>query len=652
MINLRAIVLTSYLLLLCGILPATAQQGMQNVPPGLPLATSNMTFAVSKTGSNSNPCTTGSPCLTWQHAVAVVSGYNWNNLYFPTINGGNGTYNEQILLPALLNCPNGGVINGNTGSPSSIVIADIGTSYAISLAPNSAWTVQGIKTSGTYGGYNVGGSAALTLLSIDIGGALTHEALMIPLTGAIGATGTTINVSATTASYFIFIRGAAILDTSTITFANAITLSAALVSLDSTVAFLGFAGTHMVNGSNVTITGGQPPLGVNNGGFFEAGTNTLVDGVTLNRNNFPGTTKGQSVDNWSIFQSDLLYTTASPATGATVTVGGGVKRLIVTSAALAALTVVMPPSPYDADRFTVSSLSVITALTLSTSDGSTMAALPTTIQAGQSYEFIFDAAIGFWEPIGSAGTNSYVTADANGVVTVSSASGQDLNFVAGDGNVSVTTARAPAGADANFNFDATATGGKEFSFTSSGSASSFGPGAFSVFDDNDNYGISTYYNSGGGVNATVFNNTEVLCWDASSQFAVPGSCDTGVARNGTNTLEVNNGTKGTLAALKASSLQSNTRISIGTVPTGTTGSCSASGFVGGATAGKFTAPLCAAGTIILSGLPTAPNGYTCNAQDQTTPADFLRQTANSVSSVTFGATTALNDVIVFQCTGW
>lgn len=90
----------------------------------------------------------------------------------------------------------------------------------------------------------------------------------------------------------------------------------------------------------------------------------------------------------------------------------------------------------------------------------------------------------------------------------------------------------------------------------------------------------------------------------------------------------------------------------GSVPTGTTGSCVASAFTGGATAGKFSAAVCAAGTIILSGLPAAPNGYTCTAQDQTTPADTLKQTANTVTSVTFTATTVAADVVAFQCMAW
>lgn len=93
-------------------------------------------------------------------------------------------------------------------------------------------------------------------------------------------------------------------------------------------------------------------------------------------------------------------------------------------------------------------------------------------------------------------------------------------------------------------------------------------------------------------------------------------------------------------------------IAKGAVPTGNTGSCTASSFTGGTTAGKFSAAICAGGTFILSGLPTAPNGYTCTAQDQTTPADTLKQTANTVTSVTFTATTVAADVVAFQCMAW
>ena len=87
-------------------------------------------------------------------------------------------------------------------------------------------------------------------------------------------------------------------------------------------------------------------------------------------------------------------------------------------------------------------------------------------------------------------------------------------------------------------------------------------------------------------------------------------------------------------------------------PTLTTGACSGSAAAGGLIAGKFTAATCTATTYIISGLPTAPTGYTCGAWDQTTPADTLVQTANSTTSATLTATTVASDVIVFSCMGW
>lgn len=93
-------------------------------------------------------------------------------------------------------------------------------------------------------------------------------------------------------------------------------------------------------------------------------------------------------------------------------------------------------------------------------------------------------------------------------------------------------------------------------------------------------------------------------------------------------------------------------VSTGTVPTVTTGTCAASAPAGGAMAGKFTAPVCAAGTIILSGLPAATTGLTCDAHDLTTPANALNQTAYTTTSVTFTATTTAGDEIDWKCVGW
>lgn len=99
-------------------------------------------------------------------------------------------------------------------------------------------------------------------------------------------------------------------------------------------------------------------------------------------------------------------------------------------------------------------------------------------------------------------------------------------------------------------------------------------------------------------------------------------------------------------------IQSGSYVSTGSAPVLSSGSCTGTSWTGGSTAGTFAAPLCAAGTIVLSGLPTAPNGYTCVAQDQTTPADTLKQTANSATSCTLTGTTASADVIAIAAMAW
>ncbi len=89
-------------------------------------------------------------------------------------------------------------------------------------------------------------------------------------------------------------------------------------------------------------------------------------------------------------------------------------------------------------------------------------------------------------------------------------------------------------------------------------------------------------------------------------------------------------------------------ISGGTAPTLTTGGCSGSSWVGGATVGQFTAATCSAAGYVLSGLPTAPNGYVCSAWDMTTPDDTLVQTHNTTRSCTLKSTTVSGDTIVVQ----
>jgi hypothetical protein len=105
----------------------------------------------------------------------------------------------------------------------------------------------------------------------------------------------------------------------------------------------------------------------------------------------------------------------------------------------------------------------------------------------------------------------------------------------------------------------------------------------------------------------------------------------------------------------AVSLRSPLHVATGTVPTGTTGTCVASSFAGGATAGTFSAAICTAtNTFVLSALPAAPTGYSCDATDRTTSTSKLRQTASSTTSATFtvDVATVAADVVTFKCLGY
>ena len=97
-------------------------------------------------------------------------------------------------------------------------------------------------------------------------------------------------------------------------------------------------------------------------------------------------------------------------------------------------------------------------------------------------------------------------------------------------------------------------------------------------------------------------------------------------------------------------------ISVGTKFT--TSGCSVSSTTGGATAGKFTvgANTCTV-VVTLNGATgvTAPNGWACTANDETSTTVFaIQQTASNATTASFSipATAGATDVINFGCTGY
>jgi hypothetical protein len=116
---------------------------------------------------------------------------------------------------------------------------------------------------------------------------------------------------------------------------------------------------------------------------------------------------------------------------------------------------------------------------------------------------------------------------------------------------------------------------------------------------------------------------------------------------------------GTLASLVVTDGTTSSSFSLtGTLPT-LTGTCAvvAGTRLGGATAGSFVVPAgnCAATTTVIVAMPTATNGWACDAHDITTDASIWNQTATAAASVTFTVRTATAnaaDVVVWKCMGY
>lgn len=156
-------------------------------------------------------------------------------------------------------------------------------------------------------------------------------------------------------------------------------------------------------------------------------------------------------------------------------------------------------------------------------------------------------------------------------------------------------------------------------------------------------GGTSYLSIGNGATGgAATTSTGVLGWTAGLASA---AFDTGWSRvTGGNAVAAGNGTAGD------SSAQVQARFYTASGSQGAnTGTCAINTPVGGQVAGQWKANgACAGGTVILA-MPTASNGWACSAQDMTTPADTIKQTATGASSVTFTATMAGNDVVAYQC---
>ncbi|MDR3519291.1 MAG: right-handed parallel beta-helix repeat-containing protein [Candidatus Pacebacteria bacterium] len=116
--------------------------------------------------------------------------------------------------------------------------------------------------------------------------------------------------------------------------------------------------------------------------------------------------------------------------------------------------------------------------------------------------------------------------------------------------------------------------------------------------------------------------------------------------NGTGSVDL-------LGTVTASSFQNNMGVDLGTLFT--MSGCSATSATGGAKAGSYASGTTGTCTVALTfngatGLSgTVPNGWSCTANDLTTPADVIHQSASTTSTATLSGTTVSGDVVNFSC---
>jgi hypothetical protein len=158
-----------------------------------------------------------------------------------------------------------------------------------------------------------------------------------------------------------------------------------------------------------------------------------------------------------------------------------------------------------------------------------------------------------------------------------------------------------------------------------------------------------YIADGATANATGNNSTYLgylskAKTDGDTNESVIGANATG---NGSNTVTL--GGPGTTGVYSLGVLNNPGHLSTGT---NTVSGCSLTVPAGGATAGKFNSGTTGSCTVTITPGFTAPNGFSCWANDITTPADKLQQLSMSQTAPTIGGTTVSGDVITWGCVAY
>jgi hypothetical protein len=146
-------------------------------------------------------------------------------------------------------------------------------------------------------------------------------------------------------------------------------------------------------------------------------------------------------------------------------------------------------------------------------------------------------------------------------------------------------------------------------------------------------------------NILAMDNAVGLAWSNSATNANTTK-NTGLHQVAAGVVGADNGTNCSTAA-NCREFGARSYVGQGTVP-GISG-CTAGTQTGGNTIGKYSSGTTGTCTVVLTFAFTAANGWSCRANDITTPADVQNQTATTTTTATISGTTVTADVVNFAC---
>jgi hypothetical protein len=144
-------------------------------------------------------------------------------------------------------------------------------------------------------------------------------------------------------------------------------------------------------------------------------------------------------------------------------------------------------------------------------------------------------------------------------------------------------------------------------------------------------------------------NSAIVSWVSASTLG--GAADISVDRDAAGILGVT--ASGGTTAANYRAIKASAHYVAGT--TFTASGCSNGTLVGGATSGKMTLGAASCTVVVTMGnSATAPNGWACSVEDQTTAAALVSQSASTTTTASFSVPVAAGgtDVLVFGCFGY